>query len=132
LAGGDSNLYGYVIQEPINWQDSEGLGRFRGGGGRGKGERGRTGSSKGTNDPYKHYEQDPTNPNRVISTDANGKDHYHKKPADFDELKKQGRKKQRGEALEELFDWLVPWFLVPNELACGTLDCREDFDPCKK
>lgn len=70
--------------------------------GGGKGERGRARSPSGTNNPYKHYKQHPTDPNKVIYTDANGEKIEKPKPADFD--------KQRGSVDQETVEWLIPWW----------------------
>lgn len=92
--GGDTNLYGYVLNDPVNLIDPEGLyalcdgvrcsfdgsrpvGGSIGGiapiGGacdiayqsRQKGERNQTAKPDGTSNPFKHMKPDPNNPNRV-------------------------------------------------------------------
>jgi RHS repeat-associated protein len=53
---------------------------------RGRGERGATGGSsgKGTNNPYKHCRDHPTDPNKIICKDhQTGKTNEKKKPADW-------------------------------------------------
>jgi hypothetical protein len=53
---------------------------------RGKGERGATGGSsgKGTDNPYKHCKEDPTDPNYIICKDhQTGKKIRKPKPADW-------------------------------------------------
>lgn len=53
---------------------------------RGRGERGATGgtSGKGTNNPYKHCRDHPTDPNKIICKDhQTGKTNEKKKPADW-------------------------------------------------
>ncbi len=88
FAGGDSNLYGYVLGDPVNGIDSDGLFPKPRGGKGGKGERNRTAKPTGTNNPYKHYKEHPTNPNLIITKDQNGKDVIKPKPADWDAYKK--------------------------------------------
>ncbi|XAK01767.1 RHS repeat-associated core domain-containing protein [Vandammella animalimorsus] len=123
--GGDSNLYGYVLQDPVNFVDPEGLARF---GGPRRGERNRTARPDGTNNPFKHMEQHPTKPNKVIYKDANGQKKEKNKPPGFDEAKPR---KKNGWIDLELLEALLPWPLIPNELGCAAMDCHYDWDPCK-
>ncbi|MEA3491148.1 MAG: RHS repeat-associated core domain-containing protein [Campylobacterota bacterium] len=53
FAGGDSNLYGYVLGDPVNWVDEDGLARGKN---RGDG----SSSGKGTAQPYKKCRNHPT------------------------------------------------------------------------
>ncbi|RMX09560.1 RHS repeat-associated core domain-containing protein [Vandammella animalimorsus] len=122
---GDSNLYGYVLQDPVNFVDPEGLAKF---GGPRRGERNRTARPDGTNNPFKHMEQHPTKPNKVIYKDANGQKKEKNKPPGFDEAKPR---KKNGWIDLELLEALLPWPLIPNELGCATMDCHYDWDPCK-
>ena len=125
--GGDTNLYGYVLQDPINWIDPDGRARF---GGRGKGERGRTARPDGTGNPYKHTRPDPTDPTKILQKDADGKWIKKAKPEGYDEAIKR---KQKGEVLPELLEWfLLPWVLTPSELGCSTMDCHYTWDECEK
>ncbi|HEV2233469.1 MAG TPA: RHS repeat-associated core domain-containing protein [Terriglobia bacterium] len=52
LSGGDINVYRYVSDDPVDWIDPDGLGKQRGG--QGKGERKQTGRPEGTPNPAKH------------------------------------------------------------------------------
>lgn len=54
-------------------------------GGRNKGERGRTRSPDGTNNPFKKYKPDPNDPTKVIYKDQNGKNQTKNKPPGFDD-----------------------------------------------
>ncbi len=125
--GGDWSLYGYVLQDPINWIDPDGRARF---GGRGKGERGRTARPDGTGNPYKHTRPDPTDPTKILQKDADGKWIKKAKPEGYEEAIKR---KQKGEVLPELLEWfLLPWVLTPSELGCSTMDCHYTWDECEK
>ncbi len=81
--GGDTNLFGYVLGDPVNDIDPDGLA------GRG-GERGASGGSSGqnSNNKYKHCEPDPDDPNSIICRHhQTGKRIKKKKPPDWDEVK---------------------------------------------
>jgi uncharacterized protein RhaS with RHS repeats len=98
FAGGDTNLYGYVLNDPVNSIDPEGLyalcdgvrcsfdgsrpvGGSIGGiapiGGacgiayqsRQKGERNQTAKPDGTDNPYKHMKPNPKNPKEIQGKD---------------------------------------------------------------
>ena len=70
LAGG-FNTYAYVDLDPLRFFDDQGLV---------KGERGRTRSPGGTDDPSKHWKDDPKNPGWGWQKDQNGKKVYKRRP----------------------------------------------------
>ncbi|MCP4348475.1 MAG: hypothetical protein GY795_23570, partial [Desulfobacterales bacterium] len=55
FAGGDSNLFGYVLNDPVNYIDPDGL--------LPKGEKNWSKKPTGTKNPWKHYKPHPTDPN---------------------------------------------------------------------
>ncbi|NPU93026.1 MAG: hypothetical protein HPY82_14050 [Gammaproteobacteria bacterium] len=78
LAGG-VNVYAYVENNPLIFQDEHGLAG-------GRGERGATGGSsgRGTGNQYKHCRPHPTDPTKIICRHhQTGKDIIKPKPADF-------------------------------------------------
>ncbi len=80
FGGRDSNLYGYVLQDPVNGIDPTGLSKETGVGGC---------DGKGTKNPYKHCKEHPSNPNLIICKDKKtGKKKVKPKPADWDKYKK--------------------------------------------
>jgi RHS repeat-associated protein len=124
--GGDTSLYGYVLQDPINWIDPEGLARF---GEKRKGERNRTARPDGTKNPYKHTRPDPNDSTKILQKDADGKWMKKVKPEGYDDAM---RKKQKGEALQDILENFLPWPFIPNELACSTMDCHYVWNECEK
>jgi len=119
LAGGVST-YGYVEGNPLRYFDADGLAKFGRGGRGGKGERNHAARADGTPNPYKHMRQDPNNPKKVlIKNPQTGKWDSKNKPPGFDQQK--GVSSQG--FLEKLAEFLIPWWLIPSELACSTLDC---------
>ncbi len=86
FAGGDTNLFGYVLGDPVNGIDPFGLA--------GSGERGATGGSSGQNSKkkYKHCWLDPNDPNFIICKHhQTGKTIRKPKPADWDDVKNNAR-----------------------------------------
>jgi len=79
FAGDGPNLYGYVLNDAVNFYDTNGLGRNKGGQG-GKGERNWASSPQGTNNPHKKYRTHPTKPGWIIYEDQNGKTKEKKAP----------------------------------------------------
>jgi len=82
FAGGDTDLYGYCLNDPVNWIDPYGLA-----GGRGqKGERNWQSGPKGTDNPYKGWKINPDNPNQIVGKDKQtGKKITKPKPDDWPE-----------------------------------------------
>lgn len=92
FAGGDLNLYGYVLNDPINLVDLDGY-EPRGG------ERGRSANPAGSGNEYKHMKPHPSDPKRVIYEDPQtGHKTPKAKPEGFDEYwnKKHPPKPPRG------------------------------------
>jgi RHS repeat-associated protein len=80
--GGDTNLFGYVLGDPVNGISPFGLA--------GDGERGATGGSSGqhSKNKYKHCWLDPNDPNFIICKHhQTGKRIRKPKPADWDDVK---------------------------------------------
>jgi len=122
LAGGMAT-YGYAGGNPFFYLDSDGLAKFGKGGKGGKGERNHAAKSTGTPNPYKHMKQDPRDSNKVLVKDTHtGKEISKPKPPDFD---KQSGKMDIG-ILEKIGELLIPWFLIPSELGCSSLDCSPE------
>ncbi|GLS04990.1 hypothetical protein GCM10007860_21390 [Chitiniphilus shinanonensis] len=125
--GGDANIYLYVCGDPANFVDFTGFGKF---GGRAKGERNRTRTPDGTNNPWKHYKTDPKDPNFVIYKDVNGRTGRKRKPPGFDD--------QNGFVDPSIFEWLFPWWMISEGLNEGEdelmremwKDWREKRNPC--
>ena len=43
--------------------------------------------------------------------------------------KKRNRRKEEGFAASEIYEWIIPWWATPTELACSDLDCDYDGMP---
>jgi RHS repeat-associated protein len=75
---GGSNPYTYVLNDPVNWFDPDGLAR--------KGNKGDgSASGKNTSNPYKHCKQHPSKPNMLQCKDKNGKKKDVPKPPWWDD-----------------------------------------------
>jgi RHS repeat-associated protein len=89
--GGDENLYRYVSNNVLIFVDLDGLMRS-------SGERGQTGSSSGTDSPFKKMKPHPTDPNKVIEEkNQTGKKIEKLKPEGFDDYWKNKRGGSRGQ-----------------------------------
>ncbi|MEJ8293000.1 RHS repeat-associated core domain-containing protein [Delftia tsuruhatensis] len=115
FGGGDTNLYGYVLQDSVNLIDSDGM----------------LPKPKKPNFTPRGNKKPP--PDHRVPNGARERNRGHFQGEEHS-LKEKGNRQQRGSrgagnALPEILEWLVPWWALPEDLACSTLDCHY-WDPC--
>ncbi|PAT31425.1 hypothetical protein CLI92_11615 [Vandammella animalimorsus] len=116
--GGDSNLYGYVLQDPVNGLDPMGTGPWD--------------KLYGLPKEFWHWfhrldggkeMQALKDPKTKMVPEEDARTYFQ----EWQSI----QKKQKG-GIESIGEMLMPWFLYPRELACSTMDCHYRWDPCNK